>query len=85
MELVRGRGGGGGGTNQGNSSAQTGKEQPNMSTTFIGKSTPEVLACNEIPRSADPVLGVSCAVEGREREGTNRVNEGSPRSQATQS
>lgn len=36
------------------SSAQTGTPQPNMSTTFIGRSSAEELEWRLIPRSADP-------------------------------
>lgn len=32
----------------------TGNEQPNISTTFIGKSTFEDEVCKQMPKSADP-------------------------------
>lgn len=41
-------------THHAKSSAQTGSPQPNMSTTFIGRSSADELACSEIPISADP-------------------------------
>lgn len=34
------------------SKAQTGNPAPNMSTTFIGKSSPEELVCRQTPKSA---------------------------------
>lgn len=40
---------------QENPTAQTGKPQPNMSTTFIGKSSPEEDLCKQTPRSQDPI------------------------------
>jgi hypothetical protein len=34
--------------------AQTGKPQPNISTTFIGRSKPLEDVCKQIPKSAQP-------------------------------
>ena len=40
---------------QGYFTAHTGKPQPNMSTTFIGRSSPDDEVCKHIPKSPDPI------------------------------
>lgn len=42
------------GTHHANPSAQTGSPQPNMSTTFMGRSRADELECSEMPKSAEP-------------------------------
>ena len=44
------------GTNQAKFKAKTGRPDPNISTTFIGRSNPEELECRLIPRSAAPIF-----------------------------
>lgn len=41
-------------TDQLNFMAQTGSPQPNMSTTFMGRSRPDDDVCRHTPKSADP-------------------------------
>ena len=42
-------------TYQAKSNAHTGKPQPNISTTFMGRSRADELECSEIPKSALPI------------------------------
>lgn len=42
------------GTHHWKRTAQTGRQQPNMSTTFMGRSKPLEDVCRQTPRSAEP-------------------------------
>ena len=52
-------------TDQLNCIAQTGRPQPNMSTTFMGRSRPLEDLWRQIPRSAEPVYHHSIQINGR--------------------